>query len=150
MCAVYNTEVMKSLRSWRFACVVSLLAGVILLCLGTFLSWPTTGAEAHTSPTKADSPQVDQGANGYGHSLNGGYLAVPAEETEEDRGPANASLLTTLLLVVFFGTALSWLPALGWTRRTPEVFSLLRHCFPFLVRRHQRRHIAALLGVFRL
>jgi hypothetical protein len=144
---VYGLQyrVMKFLRSRRFARIASLVAAVTLLCLGAFLSWSATGVPA--SLTTAGSPHVDQGANGYGHAIDGNYLAAFAEEAS-DKLPANATLLTALLLVVFFGTA--WLLAFGWTHRRSQVPSLIGCCFPSIGRRHQRRPVAALLEVFRL
>jgi hypothetical protein len=142
---------MKSLRSWRFARIASLVAAATLFCLGSFLSWPATGAEVPTSLTTSGSLHVDQGSNGDGHPLNRSYVAVPAEEAEDDdKGPVNAGLLTTLLLLVFFGTALGWLLAFGWMCHRPEVSSLIGRCFFSIVRCHQRQPVAALLGVFRL
>jgi hypothetical protein len=149
---VYNTGVMKSLRSWRFARIAALVAAAVLLCLGVLLSWPATRADIPDSLTTAGSPHVGQGANeDGGPPLNGSYLAVPAEEAQEgDKGPVNAAFLTTLLLVVFFGTALGWLLAFDWKCRRPDVSSLIGCCFSSIVCRQQRRPVAAFLGVFRL
>ncbi len=140
---------MISLRSWRFARIASLVTAVSLLCLGTFLSLSTTGADVPASLMVAASPHVIHGANG--HTIEGTYLAVLADDAEgSDEVPVHAELLTTLLLVVVFGTALGWLLAFGWTRLRCQVLSLIGSCFPSIGRRHQRRPLGALLGVFRL
>jgi hypothetical protein len=90
-------------------------------------------------------------ANGYGHATAGNFLAAFAEEPEAgDKLPRNATLLTTLLLVVFFGTVLGWLLVFGRTHHRCPVPSLIRCYFLSIGRRHQRRPVAALLGVFRL
>jgi hypothetical protein len=140
---------MKSLRSWRFARIASLVTAVSLLCSGTFLSLPTTGADVPASLVMAGSPHVVHGANG--HTIDGPYLAALADDAEgSDEVPVHAALLTTLLLVVFFGTVLGWLLAFGQTRLGCQVPSLIGSCFHSIGRRHQRRPLGALLGIFRL
>jgi hypothetical protein len=74
---------------------------------------------------------------------------------EEDKGrdklPKNAMLLRTLVLVLFFGPVLEWLLlASGLRGSRPEDNSLKRCCFHSMVRLHQVRAVATLLGVFRL
>src|SRR5215211_7897559 len=78
----WHTHVMKLVRSGRFARVASLLPIVILLCVGAFLSLFPTGLDVFVAlTTKAHSSHVNQGTNGESHHpLEGGYLAVPAEE----------------------------------------------------------------------
>ena len=127
---------MRVFSSWRLACSAALLTTAFLLCLGAFLlSWPASGAE--------------QVANG--HQIDGQYPPMLAEENEvRDVLPKNAMLLRTLVVVLFFGPALGWLVACGWIRGKPEVTSLMRCCFHCMVRLHQRRTVATLLGVFRL
>jgi hypothetical protein len=143
--------VMKCLRSWRFARIASLVAAVTLLCLGPFLSSPTTEAEVSASLTMMGSPHADQVSNGYGHAIDGNYLSAFAEEAEaSDKLSVNATLLTTLLLTVFYGTALGWLLVSGRTRRRLEGFALMGRGSPSIGCRHQRRPVAALLGVFQL
>ncbi len=152
MYVVYNTGIMRSFRSWPVARVASLVAVVVLLCFGVFLSWPAgPKSEVSGAPTTTNSPHADKVANGYGRATAATYLAAFAEEPEAgDKLPRNATLLTTLLLVVFFGTALGWLLVFGRTHRRPPVPSLIKCCFLSIGRRHQRRPVAALLGVFRL
>ena len=152
VCVVYNTRVMRLFGSWPFARVAPLVAVVVLLCFAVFLFWPAgPKPEISAASPTVDSPHADQVANGYRHQIDGKYLATFAEEAEaSDKLPGNAALLTALLLVIFFGTTLGWLLAFGWTCRRSEVSSLIGCCFPSIVRRHQRRPVAALLGVFLL
>src|SRR3712207_6826030 len=95
-----HCRAMRLFRSRRFARVASLLAMVILLCVGPFFSMLPTGLEGPAALTRAHSSHVNQGMNGDWHPLDASYLAVPPEETEEvDRQPVNAELLTALLLL---------------------------------------------------
>jgi hypothetical protein len=94
-------------------------------------------------------PHAEQVANG--HLIDGQYPAMLAEEDEvSGELPKNAMLLSTLVVVYFFGPAIGWLVACGWIRGKPEVTSLIRCCFHCMVRLHQRRTVATVLGVFRL
>jgi len=141
---------MRVFSSWRFAGSVSLLSTAVLLWLGTFLlSWPASGSELSAVLTIVGVPHAEQVANG--HQIGGQYPAMVAGEDEgSDQLPKNAMLLRTLVVVYFFGPALGWLVACGWIRGKPEVTSLMRCCFHCMVRLHQRRTVATLLGVFRL
>ena len=143
---------MRVFSSWRFAGSTALLTtAVLLLCLGAFLlSWPPASGSEHSAVlTMADAPHTEQVANA--HQIDGQYPAVFAEEDEvSDALPKNAMLLRTLVVVYFFGPALGWLVACGWIRAKPEVTALMRCCFHCMVRLHQRRTVATLLGVFRL
>ena len=128
---------MRFFSSGQFAGSAWLLStAILLLCLGAFLlSWPASGSE--------------QVANG--HPIDGQYLAMFAEEDKvSDQLPKNAMLLSKLVVVYFFGPALGGLVACGWIRAKPEVTSLMRCSFHCMVRLHQRRTVATLLGVFRL
>jgi hypothetical protein len=99
----------------------------------------------------AGAPHVEQPVNGYGYPIDGTYLAVVAEDDEaRNKLPKNAALLRALVFVLIFGLALGWTVASGWRRRRPELCSLTRGWFHSMVRLHQRRAIATLLGVFRL
>ena len=142
---VYNMEVMKLLDSWRFSSGAFLVAVAAFLCLlGALLSSSATAPAVPASLTTADSFQMDQGANGDEHPLNGSFVAVPGEEAEnDDKGPVNAGLLTALLLAFFFGMAAGWPLANGgghqaWcsSRVAPRVFVPLQN--------------SPSLGVFRL
>jgi hypothetical protein len=91
---------MRLFESRLNARVVSLLAMVILLCVGTFLSLLPTGLEVPAALMMAPSPHVNQGTNGDWHPLDPIYLAISAEEAEEvDDHPVNAELLSALLLL---------------------------------------------------
>jgi hypothetical protein len=141
---------MRLLSSWRFTRSATLLTTTVVLCLVAFLSsWPASGSELSAVLTMVGAPHGEQVANG--RPIDDEYLAVFAEGDEDsDQLPKNAMLLRTLVLVLFFGPALGWLLACGWTRSRPEETSLMRCCFHSMVRLHQRRAVATLLGVFRL
>ena len=141
---------MRVFSSWRIAGSASLLTTAVLLCLGAFLlSWAASGSELSPVLTIVGVPHAEQVANG--HPIDGQYPAMLANEDEgSDQLPKNAMLLRTLVVVYFFGPALGWLLACGWIRAKPEVTSLMRCCFHCMVRLHQRRAVATLLGVFRL
>jgi hypothetical protein len=141
---------MRVFSSWRFAGSASLLTTAVLPCLGVFLlSWSASGSELSAVLTMEGAPHAEQVANG--HQIDGQYLAMFAEEDEvRDQLPKNATLLSTLVLVLFYGSALGWLVACGWRGSRPVETSLMRCCFHSMVHLHQRRAVASLLGVFRL
>ncbi len=86
---------MRLFRSWRYARGTSLLAMIILLCAGAFLSLLPTELDVSAALTTTHSPHLDKG-------MNEAYLAVPQEEADDANGsPVNADLLSALLLVVF-------------------------------------------------
>src|SRR5215210_5026783 len=89
--------VMRLSKSWRYTRVASLLAIVILLCVGAFLSFLPAGIEVPAALTRVHSSHVNQATNRDWHPLNGSYLAVPLEEEEVDKHPVDADLLSTLL-----------------------------------------------------
>ena len=127
--------------------MASLLAMVILLCVGPFLSLLPTGLEVPAALTRAHSSHVNQAANGDWHPLDASYLAVPPEETEEvDKHPVNADLLTALhLLAVSFGATGVWLLINGHGQGTFRSLSIDRH--RWLLSALEARPF---LGVFRL
>src|SRR5215212_10711919 len=93
----------------------SLVAAALLLCLAPLLFWSATGSEVPGTLAKADWSQMGQWANGDELPLNGNYLAVTGEETQDSgRGPVNAGLLTALLLAFCFGAMIGWLLANDW------------------------------------
>jgi hypothetical protein len=149
---VSNTVGTTFFRSWPFVRVRSLVEVGILLCFGVFPCWAAVPkSEVSADLTMVESPHVDQVANGYGHAIDRNYLAEFAQEAEaSDKLPAKATLLAALLLAVFFRIAFGWLLAFGRTRRRLELPMLMERCSPSISRRHQRRPVAALLGVFRL
>jgi hypothetical protein len=137
----YNAEVMRLFRSWQYARGRSLLAMVILLCLGAFLALLPTELEVSAALTPAHSSPLDQGANEA-------YLAVPQEEAAEGNaaGPTvNADLLSALLLVVCFGAIVGWPLANGRGRRAFRFVCLDRR--PSFV---STLEDTSFLGVFRL
>jgi hypothetical protein len=97
------------------------------------------------------APHAEQAANGL--PIEGNYPTMFADEEDEGRDalPKNAMLLLgTLVLALFYGSALGWLLASGWRVSRPGDTSLFRCCFHTMVRLHQRRGVAPLLGVFLL
>ena len=143
---------MRVFSSWRFTRCASLLTTAVLLWLGIFLlCWPSSGSEVSAAFTLAGAPHGEQGANGFGHQMDGNYFVVFAAEDEaKDKLPRNATLLRTLVFVLFFWTALRWLGVSSLMRRRAEVCSPIRWWFHCVVHLHQRRAVATLLGVFRL
>jgi hypothetical protein len=144
---------MRTCSSWQFAGSASLVTTAILLWLGVFpLSWPSSASEFSAAFTMAGAPHGKQAANGYGHQIDGNYLAAFAAKDEtRDKLPKSAMLLRTLVLVLFYGPALGWLLlACGWRGSRPEDTLLFRCCYHSMVHLHQRRAVATLLGVFLL
>jgi len=144
---------MRVSSSWQFAGSAWLLSTAVLLWLGIFLlCWPLSGSEVSAAFTVAGAPQAEQAVNGYGHQIDGNYFVLFAAENEaKDKRPRNATLLRTLVLVLFFGTALRWLGVFsGWIRCRAEVCSPIRCWFHSMVHLRHRRAVATLLGVFRL
>ena len=143
---------MRIFSSWRFPRCASPLTTSVLLWVGVFLfCWPSSGSEVSAAFTLAGAPHAEQAANGSGHQIDGNYLAVFAAEDEaKDKLPRNATLLRTLVFVLFFGTALGWLGVSSWMRRRQEICLPIRCCFHSMVHLHQRRAVATVLGVFRL
>jgi hypothetical protein len=138
---------MRHFESWWFARVASLLAIVILLCVGAFLSLLPTGLEVPAPLMTTHSPRVNQGTNGDWHSLDPIYFAVTAEEAEEvDKHPADADLLTALLLLaVSFWATVVWLLTNGRAQGAFCSLGIDRRRW-FLSTREDR----PFLGVFRL
>jgi hypothetical protein len=69
--------------------------------MGAFLSLLPTGLEVPAVFTKAHSSHLNQATNVDSHPLEGSYLAISPEETEEvDKHPVNAELLSVLLLLL--------------------------------------------------
>ena len=90
--------------------VILLMAGVMLFCLGSFLSLPQT-----TASEVADVPAAPEGENGGSNAplLEESYaLRAAGERQKKDELPVNASLLTRLVLVISsFGGSVLWLLA---------------------------------------
>jgi len=137
---------MRFFGSRSIARSAPLIAVAVLLCVGVFLPWLGNGPEAPGSLKGAHYSQVDQGMNGDGHPPAANYLAAIGEEAKDgDNGPANAGLLTELLVVFFVGAIFGWLlsnnPRPGAFRSS----SITHHPF-FVIARED----ATFLGVFRL
>jgi hypothetical protein len=136
--------------SWRFAGSASLLT--VLVCLGAFLlSHSQRGSEVSAVLTMVGTPHAAHVANG--HPIEGKYPAMFADEEDggRDQLPKNAVLLRTLVLALFSGLVLGWLLlSSGWRGSRSEDTSPIRCCFHSMVRLHQRRAVATLLGVFLL
>jgi hypothetical protein len=96
------------MRDTPIASISISLVAAVLLCLVVFVVPLTaTGPGEPSSLAMADSPRVDQVANGNSHPLDGTHLLVVSAEEAEDaeKAPINAELLTMLLLAAsFFGT----------------------------------------------
>jgi hypothetical protein len=113
--------------------VVLLLAGVMLLCLGNFLSLPATTAsevldvpDVSSALAGANVGHVDRGANAPAPLPDGSYLLPPAEEVQEtDKLPVNAYLLTMLVLAnaSFGASVVLWLLTTN-ARRQRAIYSL--------------------------
>src|SRR5215218_8142784 len=102
---------MRLFSSWRFTRCALLLTTPVVLCLGvSLITWPAGGSDVCAAFGMAGTPHAEQTARGYGHSLDGDYLAVFAAEGENvEKLPKNAVLLRTLVFVPFIGIALGWL-----------------------------------------
>jgi hypothetical protein len=112
-------RLMRLFESWWFARGASLLAIVVLLWVGSFLSLFPTGLDVPAALVTAHSPHVNQGTNGDWHPLDRSSLAVSAKEAEEgDKHPVNAELLSSLLLLALslWATVVCSL-ANGWRHR---------------------------------
>jgi hypothetical protein len=94
--------------------VLLLLAGVMLCCLGIFLSLPAPTSEVAGVPSAlagANVGHMDRAANAPTPLPNGSYPLTPAEELQEsDELPVNFYLLTMLVLALtYFGASVGWL-----------------------------------------
>ena len=87
----WHTQVMRLFKLW-------LLAMIIFVWVGVFLSLLATCLEVPAALTTAHSPHVDKGAGWKVHPLEAIYLAIRAEEVDEH--PVNAELLSALLLLL--------------------------------------------------
>jgi hypothetical protein len=135
------TEVVRLFRLWRYARGTSLLAVVMVCCVGAFLCLLPTELDASAALTTPHLLSPDQGANQ-------GYLAVPQEEAgDADERPANADLLSVLLFVVCFGAIVGWMLAYGQEQRAFR-FAGLDHRPTFGTALNLKDR--SFLGVFRL
>ena len=95
----------KQPRTHRFVLLL-LLAGIILCCLGVLLSLLVTAPDVFSTLAGTNVGHVDRGAGASAPLPDGSYPLTPAEEVKEThRHPANAYLLTMLLLACSFGAS---------------------------------------------
>jgi hypothetical protein len=136
----------------RFVLVL-LLAGIVLCCLGVLLSLPLTAPDVSDVPgvpsalAGANVGHVERGANAPAPLPNTSYPLTPAEEVQEtDRPPANAHLLTMLLLACSFGASVLRM-LLTNARRQGATSSWIDDNRPWLAVAYEE---PSFLGVFRL
>ena len=136
----------------RFVLVL-LLAGIVLCCLGVLLSLPLTAPDVSDVPgvpsalAGANVGHVERGANAPAPLPNTSYPLTPAEEVQEtDRPPANAHLLTMLLLACSFGASVLRM-LLTNARRQGVTCSWIDDDRPWLAVAYEE---PSFLGVFRL
>jgi len=94
--------------------LVLLLLGVVLCCLGIFLSLPASTSEVPGVPSalaEANVGHIDRAANAPAPLPNGSYPLTLAEVPQEsDELPVNFYLLTMLVLALaYFGASVGWL-----------------------------------------
>jgi hypothetical protein len=124
-----------------------LLAGIILCCLGVLLSLPVTVPDVSSTLAGTNVGHVDRGANGSAPLPDGSYPLTPAEEVKEThRQPANAYLLTMLLLACSFGASVLRM-LLTNARRQEATCSWVGDDHPWLAVAYKE---PSFLGVFRL
>ena len=130
-----------------------LLAGFMLCCLGLLLSLPLAAPEVSDVPgvssalAGANVEHVARAANAPAPLPNGSYPLTPADEVQQtDRPPANAYLLTMLLLAWSFGASVLRM-LLTNTRRQGVTCSWIGDDRPWLAVAYEE---PSFLGVFRL
>jgi hypothetical protein len=130
-----------------------LLAAIVLCCLGVLLSLPLTAADVSDVPgvpsavAGTNVGHVDGVASASAPLPNGSYPLTPAEEVQEtDRNPANAYLLTMLMLACSFGASVLRV-LLTNARRQGVTCSWIDDDRPWLAVAYEE---PSFLGVFRL
>jgi hypothetical protein len=131
--------------------LILLSAGVMLCCLGIFLSLPTPTSEEPGVPFAVVGTNVghmDRAANAPAPLPNGSYPLTLAEELQEtDELPVNSYLMTTLVLALaYFGASVRWLLMTNARRQAVMCCSLVNDG-AWLAAAHEG---PSLLGVFRL
>jgi hypothetical protein len=131
--------------------VLLLLLGVVLCCLGIFLSLPAPTSEVPGMPSAlagANVGHMDRAANAPAPLPDGSYPLTPAEELQElDELPVSFYLLTMLVLMIaYFGASLGWLLMANARRRQAICCSVVNDR-GWLAAAHEG---PSFLGVFRL
>ena len=100
--------------------ILLLMAGVMLSCLGSFLSLPqTTASEVPMVPEVPYAPAGENGGSNAPPPEDSYSLrAAAGERQKKDELPVNASLLTMLVLAIpSFGGSVLWLLATNSRRQ---------------------------------
>jgi hypothetical protein len=95
--------------------ILLLSAGVMLSCLGIFLSLPQT--TAYGVPEVPAAPVGEDGGSNAPPPEESYPLRAAGERQKKDELPVNASLLTMLVLVISFGGSVLWLLATNASRQ---------------------------------
>ena len=130
-----------------------LLAAIVLCCLGVLLSLPLTAPDVSDVPgvpsalAGTNVGHVDRGADPSAPLPNGSYPLTSAGEVQEtERHPANAYLLTMLVLACSFGASVLRM-LLTNARRQGVACSWIDDNRPWLAVAYEE---PSFLGVFRL
>jgi hypothetical protein len=124
-----------------------LLAAIVLCCFRVLLSLPLTAPDMSSALARANMEHVDRAANAPAPLPDGSYPLTPADEVQQtDRPPANAYLLTMLLLAWSFGASVLRV-LLTNTRRQGVTCSWIGDDRPWLALAYEE---PSFLGVFRL
>jgi hypothetical protein len=130
-----------------------LLAGIVLCCLGVLLSLPLSAPDVSdvigvpSALAGANVGHADGGAGASAPLPNGSYPLTLAEEVQQtDRHPANAYLLTMLMLACSFGASVLRM-LLTNARRQGVTCSWIDDDRPWLAVAYEE---PSFLGVFRL
>ena len=124
-----------------------LLAAIVLCCFRVLLSLPLTAPHVSSALGEAIMEHVERAANAPAPLPDGSYPLTPADEVQQtDRPPANAYLLTMLLLAWSFGASVLRV-LLTNTRRQGVTCSWIGDDRPWLALAYEE---PSFLGVFRL
>jgi hypothetical protein len=124
-----------------------LLAAIVLCCFRVLLSLPLTAPHVSSALGEANMEHVERAANAPAPLPDGSYPLTPADEVQQtDRPPANAYLLTMLLLAWSFGASVLRV-LLTNTRRQGVTCSWIGDDRPWLAVAYEE---PSFLGVFRL
>jgi hypothetical protein len=124
-----------------------LLAAIVLCCFRVLLSLALTAPHVSSALGEANMEHVERAANAPAPLPDGSYPLTPADEVQQtDRPPANAYLLTMLLLAWSFGASVLRV-LLTNTRRQGVTCSWIGDDRPWLALAYEE---PSFLGVFRL